>query len=445
MDSKKFVRMWTEENLNNYDLESSIINYGLKADFNLSVKEAIIYAKNFHAEFYLQEDEFVDLARKGYEFYVEQDGLEQLLKKIRKEISQTDLAMRHLLALDLQKLGSKELFQEYLNYVKPYGNLMRSYIATQPHYVSKIEKELKNKLDNFDKPEEIFNSLTSADTEFVFLKKSDFFKKSFAELLGAEDVNIDRTLLNAPLYEIKKKDQAKKKALIRKNTLPDDIVKLGDILVSIGEARFEMRLTWMLVVYFFELFLIELKNRHQISKNVLRKYDEKELDELILNGKKVDNKILEDRLGGFAKILKNGKVKTLAGREAEKFIADIHKLDEEVLEIKGSIASKGIARGRVVILSYTQSFDHAEKIKNMSDGDIVVSEMTRPNIIVACEKAGAIITDEGGITCHAAIISRELNKPCVIGTKIATQVLKDGDLVEVDADNGVVRILEKKS
>ena len=54
----------------------------------------------------------------------------------------------------------------------------------------------------------------------------------------------------------------------------------------------------------------------------------------------------------------------------------------------------------------------------------------------------AFVTDEGGITCHAAIIAREMKKPCIIGTKFATQVLKDGDLVEVDADAGVVRIIE---
>jgi hypothetical protein len=69
--------------------------------------------------------------------------------------------------------------------------------------------------------------------------------------------------------------------------------------------------------------------------------------------------------------------------------------------------------------------------------------MTRPEFVPLMKKAGAIITNEGGITCHAAIIARELKKPCIIGTKIATQVLKDGDFVEVDADAGVVRILEQ--
>ena len=71
--------------------------------------------------------------------------------------------------------------------------------------------------------------------------------------------------------------------------------------------------------------------------------------------------------------------------------------------------------------------------------------MTRPEFMPALKKAAAIITDEGGITCHAAIVARELKKPCIIGTKIATKVLKDGMMVEVDADKGVVKILNNKN
>ncbi len=64
-----------------------------------------------------------------------------------------------------------------------------------------------------------------------------------------------------------------------------------------------------------------------------------------------------------------------------------------------------------------------------------------PVSVPAMKNAGAIITDEGGITSHAAIVSRELGIPCVIGTKIATKVLKDGDLVEVKANHGIVKII----
>lgn len=75
----------------------------------------------------------------------------------------------------------------------------------------------------------------------------------------------------------------------------------------------------------------------------------------------------------------------------------------------------------------------------MEKGEILVTVMTSPDFMVAAKKAAAIVTDEGGITCHAAIVSREMKIPCIIGTKIATKVLKDGDIVEVDADKGVVR------
>ena len=77
----------------------------------------------------------------------------------------------------------------------------------------------------------------------------------------------------------------------------------------------------------------------------------------------------------------------------------------------------------------------------MKNGDILVSPMTTPNFVPAMKLAAAIVTDEGGVMCHAAIVAREMKKPCIIGTKIATKVLKDGDIVEVDADKGVVKIL----
>jgi pyruvate,water dikinase len=75
----------------------------------------------------------------------------------------------------------------------------------------------------------------------------------------------------------------------------------------------------------------------------------------------------------------------------------------------------------------------------MRDGEVLVSPMTTPDVFPVMRKACAIVTDEGGMLCHAAIISRELGIPCVIGTKVASEVFKDGDLVEVDADHGVVR------
>jgi pyruvate,water dikinase len=72
---------------------------------------------------------------------------------------------------------------------------------------------------------------------------------------------------------------------------------------------------------------------------------------------------------------------------------------------------------------------------------VIVAEMTNPDYVPWMKRAAAFVTDEGGMTCHAGIVARELGKPCVVGTKIATKVFKDGDMLEVDAMNGLVRRL----
>ena len=79
----------------------------------------------------------------------------------------------------------------------------------------------------------------------------------------------------------------------------------------------------------------------------------------------------------------------------------------------------------------------------MEKGDILVSQITYPNLLPAMKKAAAIVTNVGGVICHAAIIARELNIPCIVGTKNATKVLKDGDIIEVNANNGIIKIVSK--
>lgn len=121
--------------------------------------------------------------------------------------------------------------------------------------------------------------------------------------------------------------------------------------------------------------------------------------------------------------------------DINKVQVELNRVDSEVKEIKGNSASKGFVKGKVRIV-----FD-ATKDVEFEDGDILVTSMTRPEFVPLMKKAGGIITNEGGITCHTAIVSREIKKPCVIGTKFATQILKDGMEVEVDANNGIVKIL----
>jgi phosphoenolpyruvate synthase/pyruvate phosphate dikinase len=102
---------------------------------------------------------------------------------------------------------------------------------------------------------------------------------------------------------------------------------------------------------------------------------------------------------------------------------------------KGVVAFKGLCQGVAKVVMT------ASEIGKVQDGDILVAPTTAPSYIMGMKKASAFIADEGGITSHTAIVAREMKKPCIIGTKIATKVLKDGDLVEVDANQGIVKII----
>ncbi|WP_332448754.1 phosphoenolpyruvate synthase [Methanoculleus sp.] len=103
-----------------------------------------------------------------------------------------------------------------------------------------------------------------------------------------------------------------------------------------------------------------------------------------------------------------------------------------VVLLEGQGASPGIASGRVVIVR------DVKETSAVKDGDILVTKMTNPDMVPAMRRVSAIITDEGGMTCHAAIVSRELGTPAVVGTKKATKILNDGQIVTVDGEKGTI-------
>ena len=117
------------------------------------------------------------------------------------------------------------------------------------------------------------------------------------------------------------------------------------------------------------------------------------------------------------------------------------KFESEEVEytnkLKGIVAQKGKIRGRV-----RRIMGHKD-ISKIKEGEILVAPMTMPDFIPAMKKASAFVTDEGSLACHAAIIAREMKKPCIVGTKIATQLLKDDMEIEVDANNGFIKIIKK--
>ncbi len=133
---------------------------------------------------------------------------------------------------------------------------------------------------------------------------------------------------------------------------------------------------------------------------------------------------------------KDKQVQMLAGEQARKFLAkqNFEKIKvPKVSEITGTCACPGSVRGRVCIVNVP-----ADMVK-MKKGNIMISHTTYPALVSAMKMASGIVTEDGGITCHAAIVARELQIPCVVGTKIATRILKDGDLIQVDANSGLVK------
>lgn len=119
--------------------------------------------------------------------------------------------------------------------------------------------------------------------------------------------------------------------------------------------------------------------------------------------------------------------------QAEQVRTQIKSVEQKHSQVRGITAVAGTIRGVVRVV---------KTIKVLADfqaGEVLVASMTAPEYVPAMKKAAAIITDEGGITCHAAVISRELGTPCIVGTKFATKFFNDGDLVEVDGKNGIVK------
>jgi phosphoenolpyruvate synthase/pyruvate phosphate dikinase len=155
-------------------------------------------------------------------------------------------------------------------------------------------------------------------------------------------------------------------------------------------------------------------------------------------GKPVDLHKIKNRKKNYLVVTKAGKtieyplsqIDTVIDKELSHL-----KISSDIKQLTGRIACKGKVTARAIIVFNTKDY------KKIKEGDILVIPMTKPSIVPYLSGVTAIITDDGGALSHASIISREMKIPCIVGTEIATRVFKDGELLEVDADNGIVRKL----
>ncbi len=158
--------------------------------------------------------------------------------------------------------------------------------------------------------------------------------------------------------------------------------------------------------------------------------------------RKFDKRVLESRKRKYFHGFYEDTYILKFGRDVDPFAEKLNTYIKERIKsknvIKGNVANNaGVVRGTVKIV---REFKDVAKV---NEGDIVVAPMTEPSFSIALHRAKAFITDEGGILSHAALISRELNKTCIIGTRIATSLLKDGDIVEINPYKGEVILVKK--
>ncbi len=312
--------------------------------------------------------------------------------------------------------------------------------SEEPLDLLKIALEAKNKnnideliVKHIEKYAWIKEPLEFEDTCFT---KEDYL----ARLNNLANDNIEEKIEN--ILQVRKNNDIEYISILKQYSFSTKILKL------IEAIRNFIFLRTYTTEYSDKLFYT---GRHTIFKEITQRTNVIDSDLIMLTDKEIldiinsgtmspeISSILKDRKKGFAMIWIDGIVTTVFGDESidiQNEIAKEFKTTDDTYDnediIIGNIANKGKAKGIAKILT---SYKDVYKVQK---GDIIVATMTTPDYIFAMEKAAAFITDEGGITCHAAILSREFNVPCIVGTIDATEKIKDGDLIEVDAYNGKI-------
>ena len=270
------------------------------------------------------------------------------------------------------------------------------------------------------------------DMHYYVKRLQDMIKKSEHELY----VQIAEKSPNV------KKIARQRKEICEKYDLSEELIHIMNVGRIYSHQRMLVRIFWTKAVNLWGKILREFARKMNISEVDIQYYLREEINRYFETGEIVPVEELEKRKQPHAyAIWDRQKAVLYLGEEGQQVYEKYLKADVgDATSINGTTANKGIKRGRVKLLSHGENM--VKQIYEMEDGDILVTGNTRPDMMLALEKASAVVTDEGGICSHAAIVSRELGIPCVIGTVNATKIFKDGDIIEVNGDDGTVRKIE---
>ncbi len=262
---------------------------------------------------------------------------------------------------------------------------------------------------------------------------ADHYLKEMQEL-AASNVKA-RDILRKETDQLKKAKENQEK-LYKKLKMSSQYRQLFQTAADFALTKLVRRHAQLMDLYLMHTYLLtEIAKRLKLSRYEVQFMLKDEVYKALVKGK-VQRKTLKIRLKECALYTEKDFEAIYIGSQKDKITHNLKKvIDKNQTELTGQTAQPGIAKGAVKIII------RAKDMGKMNKGDILVSIATDPDIVPAMKKAAAIVTEQGGITSHAAIVSRELGIPCIIGTKIATKIFKDGDIVEVDANKGTIKKL----
>jgi phosphohistidine swiveling domain-containing protein len=365
----------------------------------------------------------------------------------RRKLKLIKYCRNNLIKSKISKLNNKQLYQK----LKRYYLLYQIFSAAMVKFLyfdvdERLEKEVKGLI----KPEHHF-LLNCPELTYAMQYECDYYKECTQlskklshkwgwipfDYTGITEWDQEYFLrkMNVDLEKIKQilstnKILRKKQKVVLTNYNKNTRRLLKDFhTVSIMKDQRKW-VTTLSHTYLVKNLYHEITNRTGLKKEHLMVMIPLEVKNA-LNGKDFDKQLFDKRIEKGLILLNEDGFTVYESNHP--FLKKLISFIPKKKEIKGITASKGKVKG-VVKVCLT-----SKEISKVNLGDILVAPMTTPDYVPAMNKAAGFITDEGGITCHAAIVAREMNKPCIIGTHSATDLLKDGDVIELNADKGTIK------
>ncbi|MFC1598203.1 PEP-utilizing enzyme [Patescibacteria group bacterium] len=263
------------------------------------------------------------------------------------------------------------------------------------------------------------------------LKAEDFknkIEKQLEKVGGAEAVV--KKLEQARQAAGKKAER--KKELIEQCGFSDNLQKILDMSDRLSHLTDLRKMGVLRINNLIWLFLDDLARATGQPAELLYWMHYREMEDIVGN-KKWD--VLKERdEKGILVLSDKGKQYFVQGDDLKALdFSSFLEVDKSVTSLHGQVAFKGKVKGEARVVRGRKDFDRFQ------DGDILITNQTTPEFVPLMKRAAAVVTEQGGITCHAAIVSRELKIPCIIGTQSAMKIFKDGETIVVDGETGEVR------